>query len=138
MNRRRLFIRGSLALWVIVWVFFLVRPVAKGLLNEYKDLLFLSSEGKRSYMTGASLYEFVQFCNRSVGVQKRYEIVGLDRSSLDYRRAVYYLYPNVVSDRDPEFIFVFGTPGFKKEGYAMFRSMDNGRYILTRQTHRGV
>lgn len=131
--RTKLFIRIVLAVWVVIWALFLVRPYFKNkLFNEYAALARLSPDDKRAYVTGRQLYEFIKFCNGRTGAPSTYKIIGLEKDPLDYRRAVYYLYPNTDS-ASPEFLFVYKVKGYSDSGYDLFAALDDERYILKRR-----
>lgn len=129
---RKIFIRLIFAVWVFIWLLFLIRPYfKKDLAREYITLMNLSLDEKRAYVTGKDLYEFVKFCDLSVKPSSAYMIVGLEDRPLDQRRAAYYLYPNIES-QSPEFIFVYNVRNFSKAGYGIFKSLNSEKYILKR------
>lgn len=122
--------------WVAMWLLFTIRgPFVKGYVSEYRQLLSRSLEGKRSFMTGDRIYEFIVFCGKNMPQGSSYEIIGMEKKDIDpieKRRAVYYLYPNMEA-KNPDFILVYDEPGFAKAGYAVFLRLDGTRYILKRQ-----
>lgn len=126
--------RTLLAIWIIIWAFFLIRPYFKeNRLSEYMTLLSLPTEGKKAYITGKDVYDFINFCNESVKKPSTYKIIGLTEDSLESRRAVYYLYPNIYTAVGyPEYLFVYKNKGFHQAGYAVFRKLDQETYILKR------
>ena len=127
---RRVAVRIILAAWVIIWAIFLIRPLfKKDLIRDYSNLLRLSTEGKRVYVTGLRLYEFIRVCNQSIPKSSSYEVIGIEKDSLEYRRARYYLYPNV-EKKEPEFLLIYGIKNYEREGYKIFKILDPDRYIL--------
>ncbi len=129
---RRIVVRIILAAWVIIWAIFLIRPFfKKDLMRDYSNLSRLSIEGKRAYVTGPKLYEFIRVCNQSMPALSSYEVIGIEKKSLEHRRVRYYLYPNVEKE-DPGFILVYGTRNYEREGYKIFKILDLDRYILRR------
>lgn len=127
---KKLVVRIILAAWIIIWVIFLIRPYfKKGLLNEYSSLLKLSTEEKRAHVTGEELYAFMKFCKNSIGAAATYQAVGIESYSIEHRRLRYYLYP-FIEREDPEYIFVYKTKDFTRQGYKVFKRMDAGTYIL--------
>jgi len=132
MMRKKMVVRTILAAWVIVWAIFLIRPVfKKDLMRDYSNLSRLSTEGKRAYVTGLRLYEFIGVCNQSMPKPASYKIVGIEKDSLEHRRARYYLYPNIEKE-EPEFILVYGTKDFERKGYKIFKILDLDRYVMRR------
>lgn len=127
---KKLTIRILLVIWVAVWALFLIRPYCKkGLWREYAALMRLSLEGKRAFVTGNDLYNFIRFCNDSIGPNSSYRIIGLEEDPLSYRRAVYYLYPNIDKD-DPDFFLIYKKTGVLPEGYRSFKILSDDAYIL--------
>lgn len=127
---KKLAVRIILAAWIVIWVIFLIRPyLKKDLLNEYASLLKLSTEEKRTYVTGKDLYAFMKFCKDSVKEPATYSMVGVEKDSLEHRRLRYYLYPFMDQD-NPEYLFVYKTKGFSRHGYGIFSRLDNETYIL--------
>lgn len=130
--KKKTILRIILAVWIIIWAIFLIRPMfKKNLVGDYSNLSRLSSEGKRAFVTGPGLYEFIRVCSQSMPKPSSYEVVGIKKDSLEHRRVRYYLYPNVEKG-DPEFILVYGTKDFKRKGYRAFKILDLDRYILRR------
>lgn len=129
---KKIITRFILIAWIIIWTVFLIRPLfVKGILRDYSILLKLSSEGKRAYVTGPRLYEFIKFSKSFLKYDSTYRIIGIEDLSLDHRRARYYLYPNV-EKTDPDFILVYNLKDFQQAGYKIFKILDLERYILKR------
>jgi len=127
---KRIFLRVVLAVWVIIWLVFLIRPYfKKGLLGEYSSLIRLSTEEKRAYVTGRDLYDFIKFCKESTKEPSTYRIAGLEKDSVEHRRFRYYLYP-CVEISDPEYIFVYKVKDFPRDGYKVYGRMNPETYIL--------
>jgi hypothetical protein len=125
-------VRIVLAVWIIIWAIFLVRPLfKKNLIGDYSNLSRLSTEGKRAYVMGLRLYEFIKFCDQYMPKQSSYEVVGIEKDSLEHRRVRYYLYPGVEKN-NPEFVLVYGNKNYEREGYKIFKALDVDRYILRR------
>lgn len=122
--------RLILAVWVIIWAVFLIRPYFKhDLLKEYSTLIMLSDEGRRSYVLGDDLHKFLVLCTESIPGPFTYRIAGIADNSIEGRRAKYYLYPNM-EVKDPDFILVYRNKGFSADGYGLFKSFDAEDYIL--------
>ncbi len=117
-------------IWAVLWVYFVARGLFKDKhIYDYKALISRSLEGKRAYVTGDRLYEFLTFCNKSLPAGATYEIRGLEHLSLDARRTVYHLYPHLQSG-DPDFILMFDCPD-PGSGSEVFAKLDDKRYILS-------
>jgi hypothetical protein len=118
--------------WIIIWINFLLRDLTKGkYLKEYKILLSRDDIGKRSWTYGDRLFEFLEFAEKSVPVGASYDLVGVDESSVDFRRVIYYLYPHFKEDR-ALYVLVFDKSGYKRDGYIVFKELDPSRFILKR------
>lgn len=127
---KKAIVRVILAAWIVIWAVFLIRPYfKKDLLKGYAGLLKLSTEEKRAHITGEELYSFINFCKDSIKTPSTYEIIGVEKYSIEHRRLSYYLYPNI-EGKEPEYIFVYKTKGFTRNGYKVFDRLDTQTYIL--------
>ena len=128
--KKKIVVRIILTVWIILWALFLVRPFfKKDLMRDYSNLSKLSTEGKRTLVTGLRLYEFIRVCNQSIPGPSSYEVIGIKKDSLEHRRVKYYMYPNI-EKKDPKFLLVYGTKNYRREGYKIFKILDPDRYIL--------
>lgn len=122
--------------WMILWLMFVARELfVKSNIADYRALLSRTLEGKRSYVTGDRLYDFLTFCRKNLPPDAAYELAGVEDGSIEKRRAVYYLYPALES-RDPEFILFYDIAGPARGGYEKSASMDGSRYILKKMKER--
>lgn len=128
---KKIITRIIVAVWIGLWLLFLVRPYfKKDLIGEYRTLIVRSLEGKRSFTLGDELYDFVTNCRYSVPKERfTFSVDGLDDDQLAKCRIAYYLYPAVCVE-DAEYIFVFKKADYKKDGYAIFRMFGQDKYIL--------
>ena len=122
--------RSIFALWVMIWALFLIKDIfVKGDLRDYNALLHKSLEGKRAYVTGDRLYEFLIFCNNNLPEGAEYTFVGLKKDSHDKRRVTYYLYPHLEA-QDAEFILAYNEQAPAKDSYEIVYRLDETRYIM--------
>ncbi len=129
----KVFITLAIAIWVIIWVSLNIREiVAKGNFRDYKILAHRSLDGKRAYVTGDSLYEFLVFCNDKLPAGATYRWTKTDKSDHARRRATYYLYPHMEAE-DAEFMLVFEDPFRAGSEYEMYSKLDDARYILKKK-----
>ena len=120
-------------IWVILWISFLIREVfVKGGLRDYNALLNRPLEGKRSYVTGDSLYEFLVFCNDKLPEGAAYRWVKTDKADHARRRATYYLYPHMETEK-ADFLLIFNEPFSVRSDYEIFSKLDETRYILKKK-----
>ena len=119
--------------WFVLWLNFLMRDlVFKGGFKKYASLFKASRYGKYEIVYGKSLFEFLAFVKESVPENSKYAFSGIEPLSLEWRRAIYYLYPMMASDR-AEYILVFEKPSYTVSGYELLRKLDDGRFILRRK-----
>lgn len=131
--QKKFFVGAIFAVWVTLWIIFLVRPYCKkGLIEEYRKLASLSADGRRAFVTGEDLYDYIKFCNSAMPQLSTYRIIGLEEKPLEERRSIYYLYPNTEAPL-PEFILVYGVKNFTEKNYAMFKSLNSQKYILKKR-----
>lgn len=119
--------------WVALWMWFIARELfIKGGIDSYRALFGRPLEEKHSYITGSRLYEFLKFCKAAMPEGSNYKIAGLDASSIEKRRAVYYLYPDI--DRDEaDYILVYDCPDAAYKGYDIMTRLDDSRYIMRKK-----
>lgn len=122
------------AIWTALWIGFTARELfVKNNLRDYKELLSRSLEGKRSYVTGERLYEFLEFCREKLPEGAAFRLAGVNKASIDRVRSIYYLYPH--SERsDAEYILVYDYSGASGPGRSIFARLDDKRYILQERT----
>jgi len=119
-----------LAVWIVLWVMFLARELfVKGAFRDYRILAGRTLDGKRSYVTGDSLYGFIEFCRQNIPDRATYAFEGFEDGALDKRRATYYLYPRTETP-DPEFICAYMVPVRAREGYSLYREFGDTGYIV--------
>ncbi|MGB2706254.1 MAG: hypothetical protein WBC74_05320 [Candidatus Omnitrophota bacterium] len=122
-----------LIIWCILWLNFIARDLYKrGLWDEYKILARSNAEEKRAYTYGKRFYEFLKFAKDNIPPDTFYDFEGIDNFSLESRRGIYYLYPDVKTEY-PAYILVYDRPGFAKSGFVRYATLDNGRFILKRR-----
>ena len=124
-------LRLAVAIWVAIWVLFWVKPFVKDkfLAEEYLVLARSDFEGRRAVTYGKDLYRFFLFCSAKLPPDSRFDIVGVEYTSIDRARALYYLYPSLLSE-SPEFLLVYKTPHFLAENTMLYASLDEGSFIL--------
>ena len=92
------------AVWIALWIGFFARELfMKNNLRDYSALLSRTLEGKHAYVTGDKLYSFLEYCKKNMPEGATYKIIGVEEGSIERRRAVYYLYPNV-EGKNPDFV----------------------------------
>ena len=133
--------RVVLGIWIYLWILFSIIPYF-----THKDpragsaaLIALSPSGKKIHLLGASLYEFIQFCHKSVPGSARYYLAGVNPGELLYVQALYELYPHVTYFRSPpkdapppDYIFAYDQEQFYVPGYELYKRLDDRRFILKR------
>lgn len=121
-----------LVLWIGIRVHYVVRETfGKGQIRDYAALFSRDLEGKRSYVTGDRLYEFIRFCSDNLPAGSSFRLEGIDKDSIDRVRTLYYLYPNTESAQ-PEYLLVYDSKDAPSIGYDLVAKLDRERYILRR------
>lgn len=129
----KVFITLAFVIWIMLWISLNVREiVSKGNLRDYNVLAHRSLEGKRAYVTGDSLYEFLVFCNDKLPEGAAYKWVKMDKADHARRRSTYYLYPHLEVE-EADFLLVFNEPFSVRPGYEIFSRLDDARYILKKK-----
>ncbi|NQT22636.1 MAG: hypothetical protein HQ579_04260 [Candidatus Omnitrophica bacterium] len=119
--------------WVIFWVNFILRELFfKGrLFRDYKELIFKNEELRKSFVYGINFYSLLKLAQKELPESATFSLVGVERLSLDYRRAVYYLYPLLESEK-ADYLLVYKKYGFVKNGYKKIVAVDRETFILKR------
>lgn len=88
-------------------------------------------EGKRAYVTGDRLYEFIKFCEKNLPRDATYDLAIATEGDVEIAkmRSVYYLYPRIREKR-ADFMLVCDLPDIKEAGYGVFKKLDDTRYVL--------
>ena len=133
MNKKRIF-AVIFVIWISLWLNFVFRDlIRKGRYDDYKELIGKDEIARYTHTYGEAYFEFLVFCKRSLPKDATYSLAGIEELSLDYRRAVYYLYPNILRE-NADYLLVFGLSDYSKSGYRMYKMLDNTRFILYRIT----
>ena len=101
-------------------------------MRDYRALFSMPLEGKRAYITGKKLYEFIDFSNARLPGNASYRLMGVEDGSLDQRRAIYYLYPHIQKD-NADFLLVFKGAHDIEGRYRIFAELDSERRILVKE-----
>lgn len=119
-----------LIFWIIIFVFFFLRMLfKKNYIKQYFGLVGKSLAEKQSFLFGENFVKFFNYCIKNLPPSSTYKLVGIKTDSIEYARAIYYLYPNLKSE-NPDFILVFETNEFVEIGYTKLSSLDENNFIL--------
>ena len=131
----KVILRLAFIVWIALWAFFTFREMfLKSSFRDYKILLSRSLEGKRAYVAGDRLYEFITFCEGTLPQEATYDLMISIEGDIEIAkmRAVYYLYPRIKKER-ADFILVCDAANIQKDEYEMFGRLDETRYILKKR-----
>lgn len=118
--------------WVVLWVNFIFRDLFyKGEIKTYKTLLGRNWDGKRSFVYGDDFYLFLVNAYNNMPLGIKYKLTGIEPLSLEHRRAVYYLYPNLESE-NPDYVLVYNSE-YQDPEYVRYKELGKNRYILKRK-----
>ena len=123
--------RAILVLWLLLWAQSILRLVRHdpGLPSRLLTLARADDEGRRSIAYGEELARFLRFCVQRLPDRATYGLDGVDRGSLDWARAVYFLYPSRLAVH-PRFLLVFKDRSFATDGAVRFATLDDDSFIL--------
>lgn len=120
-------------LWVSIWIFFTVRTMIKdNMLEKYFKLIGKSLQERRAIVYGKDLLYFLDYCLENLPKYSTYKLIGLDYDSVDYVRAIYYLYPHLITS-EPSFILVFQKKDYSQDGYLIWLKLNEQNFILKRK-----
>jgi hypothetical protein len=123
--------RLILALWLPVWVFFLIWPLRKDPSRVVRafSLIGAGAEARRASAYGEEFHAFLQFCKQRLPAGSTFRLVGIDYASIDKVRAFYFLYPCLVAEQ-AQFILVYRTPGYREDNTHPCDHLNSGSFIL--------
>ena len=125
--------KAVLITWAVLWVVFMVRQGKRG---QYADLSYFYSHEyglKVRYLLGDDLADLLRFCNTIIPPGSTYDIYGFERFSIREVRARYYLWPLYRTEKEPEFIIVYGSTGGLPEGYEKFGELEGKGSVYIRK-----
>ena len=104
--------------------------------GEHAQLRYLYSHSdteKRRFILGRELYDFVNFCKKTIPPGESYNLLGVE--DLSIVRARYILWPLVMNRVDPEFILIYKSSIAIPDNYEIFkRFLDNGTIFKKKET----
>ncbi len=122
------------AAWIVIWFNYYLRDMTKGkYFKEYGVLLSRDEDGRKSRIYGDRLFGMLRLAERNLAEDVSYEMVGVDEASVDYRRAIYYLAPRTITDGQAQYVLVFNKPGYVRDGYTLYRELDDSNYVMKRK-----
>ena len=120
-----------IAIWLILWVNFILRDlIKKEDLEEYAALFKATREGRYSIVYGPRYYEFLKYAKNNIPKGSTYDFIDVETYSIDHRRGVYYLYPLLPEKEDPEYLLGYKTPAPDKDRYYLYKNTDAGYFLL--------
>lgn len=120
------------AIWLFLWVFFLVRGLYKGEFKEYRALLQRAPSARRAYIIGEDLYKFLEFCLKGLPKDSTYRMTGALKP-IDRQRLIYYLYPHKES-YTPEYILCYKiNVDFSLRDFYRLATLKSDQFILKKK-----
>jgi hypothetical protein len=131
---------ASIACWALWQASFLITESTWLKMDVNKYGLFTSLEYKQIAATNPNFYEFLQFCKKEMPERADSRMLTADPSNFFNTKAMYYLFPIILTSKDPEFLIVYqnnkdvGQTVSENKGYKLFKEFDKGAYILWKRT----
>jgi hypothetical protein len=122
-----------LAIWIVLWVLFLIREDKDG---QYASLKYQYSHGREDRMRNImtpELYDLMLFCREKMPAGSTCELAGFKAFSIDEVRARYFLWPVRNTRGDADFIIIYEggyTPG---EGYTELKGYTGKGKVLIKE-----
>ncbi len=133
MLTKKQLLKFTLIVWIILWMFFLVREDKDG---QYKRLAYFYTHGygdNSRYIMGPDLYDFLVFSRRNIPDGSTYQLIGFERFSIAEVRARYFLWPLRSVSEDAEFKIFYGGKDAEVPGYVLYRDYDGKGVILVKE-----
>jgi len=130
--KKKVFLQILFAVWVVLWVVFLIREDKDGQYRMLRDLYGLEGEEKSRYVLGGELYDLMVFCRQSIPQGSTYEILGFEKYSIDEVRARYFLWPLRAGSRDTDFKIACRGTG-APPGYVEYKRFDGNGCLLVKK-----
>ena len=122
-----------LVLWVVLWLFFVVREDKHGQYTELRDLYGLSYEGKVRYIMGTELYDMLKSCKSEMAEGATYVFNGFNKFSGEQVRARYYMWPHRQVYKDPDYVIAYKTPDNPQPGYRKYRNYPGVGFLFIKE-----
>lgn len=130
---RDTFIKIVIAIWIILWINFIIRDLfVRGTFYDYVSLIKRNENERRAYVYGDDFYQFLEFSKRELPSYATYDLISVEDLSLKYRRAVYYLYP-LLESRAAEYLLVYNKSEYSNLHYRLFARHDDTGVILRKK-----
>ena len=129
-------LKAVFAIWIILWILFLVREDKDG---QYGSLLYMySSEypDKVRFLTGDENYGLISFCRENIPEGSSYSISGFEKFSIDEMRFRYYLWPLRNEVENPEYMILLGDSSTAVPGYKDHKICGKTGRILVKEGDR--
>ncbi|MFH1837595.1 MAG: hypothetical protein ABH862_05745 [Candidatus Omnitrophota bacterium] len=110
-----------LVVWVVLWLFFLVREDKDDQYASLKRLYMSDHLGKTKIIMGDDLYDFLNFCKNEIPENSTYKIAGFEKFSIFEVRSRYFLWPLRAVEENANYIILYGKPGISVPGYEMYK-----------------
>jgi len=132
LNKRVAF-RAVFVIWLILWINFIARDLfVKKNFRHYKELLKRDEARRRSYVYGDDFYNLLSLAADNIPENATFNLIGVEEFSIDYRRAIYFLYPRLES-HEAEYSIVYNDQNYGSSLYALCAKLDEHSVILRKK-----
>jgi len=122
----------SIVIWMILWLFFLVRQDKDGQYEMLGKLYRAEGEEKIKVLYGTDLYDFLVFCRKEIPEGSSFETLGFEEYSIDTVRARYFLWPLKSDEGKTDYKIVYSDKVRDIPGYKLFKRHGITGYIVAR------
>jgi len=129
--KRSIFIT-VLAVWLVLWMFFLIREDKDGQYAEVYSLYTAKGAQKMRVVLGGELYDFLVSCRSVVPARTTYELVGFEELSIDQVRARYFLWPLRQGKGETHIKIIYSAERVEMPGYEPYMTFGRKGQILKR------
>lgn len=119
--------------WIILWVFFLIREDKDG---QYKSLKYLythDNTDRTRYVIGGKLYDLLVFCRYHMHAGSTFELTGFKKFSIYEVRARYFMWPLKSVAENGDYLISYGGKAPQVPGFTGYKKFENTGYLLKRK-----
>jgi len=129
------FKKTCIAVWVVIWLFYLGRGLIRGEWVK-TERIFQQPSGHQmaALMDDPEFYWFVDRCRRELPAGATYQLMtSFEAWHLDVRRAHYLLYPALLTWKKPDYLLLYQARAESPRDYRLVGRFRESGVILKRK-----